>query len=418
MPKRRRPLVLLGVSGSIAAYKAPELLRALQTAGFDVRVLLTRSARRFVTPLTFEALTGRPTVTSLWQPADPLTPEAPIEHITLAQAADLLLIAPATASTLARLAQGMAEDLLSAVALATAAPLVLAPAMNVNMLAHPATQANLATLRERGATVVEPAAGYLACGMVGAGRLAENESIVAAVQARLTTRQDLARETVLITAGGTREPLDPVRFLGNRSSGKMGHALAAAARRRGARVLLVTASPLPAEFGVEVTRVATAAEMHAAVLAQLSQSTAVIGAAAVADFRPLAPATEKLRRSGPLTLSLEPTEDILAEVVRHRQPGTWVLAFAAETHDVLESARGKLLRKGVDAIVANDISTPGLGFDSDRNAATFLTATGEVHDLGESTKAALADRILDQLVAFRASVHEATTRETQASSGA
>ncbi len=413
-----RPLILLGVSGGIAAYKAPELLRALQNTGHDVRVLLTRSARRFVTPLTFEALTGHPTVTSLWHPADPPTPDAPIEHITLAQAADLLLVAPATASTLARLAHGLASDLLSTVALATAAPLVLAPAMNVNMLAHPATQANLALLRERGATIVDPTAGYLACGMTGAGRLAEIPSIVAAVQSRLAPRRDLTAETILITAGGTREPLDPVRFLGNRSSGKMGHALAAAALRRGARVLLVTASPLPVDPAIELTRVSTAAEMHAAVLALLPQSTAVIGTAAVADFRPAAPVAQKLRRSGPLTLTLEPTEDILAEVVRRRRPGTWVLAFAAETQNVLESARAKLIRKGVDAIVANDVSTPGLGFDSDRNAATLLTAAGDLRDLGEASKADLANSILDHLVQSRASLDPATTSKTSTPSGA
>ncbi len=412
MPDAKKPLVLLGVTGGIAAYKSPELLRALQTVGFDVRVLLTRSARRFVTPLTFEALTGHPTVTSLWHPADPPSPEAPIEHIALAQAADLLLLAPATANTLARLAHGLANDLLSTVALATTAPLVLAPAMNVNMLAHPATQANLATLRDRGATVVEPAAGYLACGMTGPGRLAEIPEIVAAVQHKLNTRNDLCQETILVTAGGTREPLDPVRFLGNRSSGKMGHALAGAALRRGARVHLVTASPLPADPGIEVTRVQTAAEMHAAVLALLPRATAVLGAAAVADFRPSAPKSHKIKRNGPLTLTLEPTEDILAEVVRRRRPGTWVLAFAAETENVLGSARAKLLRKGVDAIVANDVSLPGLGFDSDRNALTLLTAAGDLLDFGESSKSDLSDRILNQLRDSRASHQRTTTSET------
>ena len=401
-----RPLILLGVSGGIAAYKSPELLRALQTAGYDVRVLLTRAARRFVTPLTFAALTGHPTITSLWHPTA-TTPDAAIEHIALAQAADLLLIAPATANTLARLAHGLATDLLATVALATTAPLVLAPAMNVNMLAHPATQANLTTLRNRGATIIDPTAGYLACGMTGAGRLAEIPSIVVAVQQRLApSLNDLNNETILITAGGTREPIDPVRFLGNRSSGKMGHALAEAAHRRGARVLLVTASPLPAAPGIHVIRVTTAAEMHAAVLAHLSQATVVIGAAAVADFRPTTIAAEKLRRSGPLTLTFEPTEDILADVTLRRSPGTLVLAFAAETHNVLESARAKLLRKRADAIIANDVSLPGLGFDADHNAATWISTDANsvpeyVVDLGQSTKLALADRILDELRALR-----------------
>ena len=279
--------------------------------------------------------------------------------------------------------------------------------MNVNMLAHPATQANLALLCDRGATIVDPAAGYLACGMTGAGRLADLPDIVAAVHQRLApTNLDLAAETILITAGGTREPIDPVRFLGNRSSGKMGHALAEAAHRRGARVHLITASPLATSAGIHRTQVNTAAEMHAAVLAALPQATVVIGAAAVADFRPTTASAQKIRRAGPLTLTLEPTEDILADAVQHRAPGTLVLAFAAETHDVLASARAKLLRKQTDAILANDVFLPNLGFDADNNAATWISTdqTGNpdhIVDLGQHPKPILANRILDELLALR-----------------
>ena len=425
--------VLLAVTGGIAAYKAPELVRALQQQGteaaqsvpgssipgssipgssIEVRCVMTRAAHHFVTPLTLSSLTGHRVATGLWQDIPEPTPAEPIEHIALAQWAELLLVAPATARTLARFAHGLADDLISTLYLATTAPVLVAPAMNVNMLAHPATQANLATLRARGVTVIEPGSGYLACGMRGGGRLAEIPAIVAAVQTALAAastptgalkvRLDLAAEHILITAGGTREPLDPVRFLGNRSSGKMGHALAAQALARGARVTLVTASPLPASAGCDVVRVNTAAEMHAAVLAALPQATAVIKSAAVADFRPATVRSGKLRRAaGPLTLALEPTPDIARAVVEHRRPGTLVVAFAAETENVLENAREKLLRKGVDAIVANDVSHPGLGFDSDSNAAVFLTRD-RIVDLPETTKIHLAGRILDELSLLRA----------------
>ena len=285
--------------------------------------------------------------------------------------------------------------------LATTAPVILAPAMNVRMWEHPATQANVALLVERGARIVPPATGELACGMVGAGRLAPVESIVETVLSVLHHSNDLAGETILITAGGTREAVDPVRFLGNRSSGKTGYALAEAARRRGARVVLVSApTALRPPAGVECVQVITAQQMRDAVFAHLDQATIVIKAAAVADYRPRARAEQKLKRSGPLVLELEPTEDILAEIVRRRAPGVLVIGFAAETENVLTHGRDKLLRKGADAIVLNDVSREGVGFDADRNAATFLTGATAI-DLPEMAKSALADRILDETLCLR-----------------
>ncbi len=393
--------VLLGVTGGIAAYKAAELTRLLQAAEVEVQVAMTASAEEFVRPLTFAALTGRQVLGSLWGPETAGEGEFAIEHISMAQAIDALVIAPATANSLAKLAQGLADDLISTVYLATEAPVIVAPAMNVNMWNHPATQANLQTLEARGVEIVPPGAGYLACGMTGSGRLAEVEAIAAAVLNRLALRKDLAGEHVLVTAGGTREAVDPVRFLGNRSSGKMGHALAAAAAARGARVTLVTASGLAGLSGHEMVRVNTAAEMRAAVLKGLDRATVVIGAAAVADFRVRDISPEKLRRSGPMTLELEATDDILAEVVKRRRAGTLVIAFAAETADLAVNARAKLLRKGADAIVANDVSLAGLGFDAERNAGMWLTRDEEV-ELGESSKRGMAERILDRVKGLRA----------------
>ncbi len=395
--------ILLGVSGGVAAYKAAELVRALQNGGAEVQVAMTRSARRFVTPLTFAALTGREVLTSLWEPSGEASGSTAgdfaIEHIAAGQGIDALAIAPATASLLARLAHGLANDFVSTLYLATTAPVVLAPAMNVNMWQHPATQANVRLLEGRGARIVAPDAGYLACGMTGAGRLAPVEAICAAVlQAARPVRQDLAGETVLITAGGTREPLDPVRFLGNRSSGRMGYALAEAAIARGARVLLVTSAALPAPRNCREIRVGTAAEMASAVLDHLPEATIVIGAAAVADFRPRSVSAGKLRRRAGLRLELEPTEDIMAAVAAHRRPGTLAVAFAAETEPdsaALEAAgREKLLRKGVDAIVANDVSAEGRGFDADRNGGLFLTP-GATVALPQGTKRAMAELIFD-----------------------
>lgn len=394
--------VIVGVCGSIAAYKAPELVRQLQQRGVDVEVAMTRSATRFVTPLTFEGLTGRAVYTSLWRPSGEHAHGQldAIEHVTAGQELDALVIAPTTANTLAKLAHGIANDFVSAMYLATKAPVVIAPAMNVNMWSHPATQHNVKVLKSRGALFVEPEAGYLACGMTGGGRLAAVEAIADTVLSVLHRRNDLADETILVTAGGTREPIDPVRYLGNRSSGRMGHTLAEEAVARGARVILVTASSLPAPTGCEVVRVETAAEMSAAVLEHLPASTVVIKAAAVADYRASTSSPSKLRRSGPLTLELTPTDDIVAEAVERRREGTLVVAFAAETEDLEKNARAKLLRKGADAIVANDVSVPGLGFDSHHNSGLFITEESTV-ELPESSKREMAGRILDRIRALR-----------------
>lgn len=406
--------VTVGVTGGIAAYKALDLVRGLQQAGLDPHVVMTRSAERFVTPLTFAAITGHKVITSLWAKpglaaqGEDGTLDSAIEHIAEAQTTEALIVAPATANTLAKFALGIANDFLSTMYLATKAPVLLAPAMNVNMWDHPATQANVRLLEERGATIIPPGSGYLACGMTGSGRLADTAVLVEAVLRVLgrdaARRSDLAGETVLITAGGTREAIDPVRFLGNRSSGKMGYALARVARERGARVILVSGpTALDAPAGCEVVPATTAAEMHRAVMEHLLQATVVIGAAAVSDFRPAMVAAEKLRRTGPMTLELEPTEDILADVGRRRAAGTLLIAFAAETDSVqaMENGRAKLLRKGADAIVVNDVSLPGLGFDSERNAATVLDAEG-CRELAAMSKVALAGEILDEVARLRA----------------
>jgi phosphopantothenoylcysteine decarboxylase/phosphopantothenate--cysteine ligase len=394
--------VTVGVSGGVAAYKAAELVRALQRQALDVHVVMTAGAQQFIAPLTFAALTGHRVITGLWNGDGTVAnANSAIEHISEAQTTQVLVVAPATADILARLAHGLADDFLTTMALATPAPLVLAPSMNVQMWSHPATQANLATLAERGAHLVLPETGYLACGMVGDGRLAAIDHIVAKVLETLEHRHDLSGETLLVTAGGTREALDPVRYLGNRSSGKMGHALAEAARARGARVVLVSApTQLPRPAGCDFISVTTAEEMRRAVLEHLPDATLVIKAAAVSDYRPRAAANQKIKRSGPITIELEPTEDILAEVVRRRRAGTLVVGFAAETERPLEHARGKLQRKGADAIVLNDVSRPEIGFDSDRNAVTFLTQKTAI-DLPEMPKRALADRILDEILTLR-----------------
>lgn len=396
--------ITLGVTGGIAAYKAVEVLRALQAHALDVQVVMTEGATRFVQPLTFAALSGHRVITSLWsdQVADEAAGRSPaMEHIELAQATDALLVAPASADTLARLAQGRADDFLSTLYLATLAPVILAPAMNVRMWEHPATRANVALLAQRGATIVPPDSGALACGMHGAGRLAEPSLIVEAVLGVLHRSADLTGETVLITAGGTREAVDPVRFLGNRSSGKMGYALAEAARSRGANVILVSApTALQPPAGCELVSVTTAEQMRNAVMDRLAEATIVIKSAAVADYRPRVIADQKLRRSGPLTIEFEPTEDILSEIVRRRSAGTLVIGFAAETEDVVASGRAKLMRKGADAIVLNDVSREGIGFDSDHNAVTFLTPTTAI-DFPMMPKRTLADRILGEVLALR-----------------
>jgi phosphopantothenoylcysteine decarboxylase/phosphopantothenate--cysteine ligase len=400
--------VTVGVSGGIAAYKAAELVRSLQRQALEVHVVMTEAAARFVQPLTFAALTGHKVITSLWDDTgsgdsgyDASGGQSGIEHIAEAQWADALVVAPATANILAKFAHGIADDFLSTLYLATQAPVLVAPAMNVNMWEHPATQANLEILRQRGVRVIEPGTGALACGTVGTGRMAEPETIAKAVLSVLGRRHDLAGEVLMVTAGGTREALDPVRFLGNRSSGKMGYALAEAAQSRGAKVILVSGpSALHPPANCELIKVTTAEEMRLAVLERMAESTLIVKAAAVADYRPLLVSEQKLKRSGPLTLELAPTEDILAEVVRRRRPGQLIVGFAAETENRMENGRAKLLRKGADAIVVNDVSGEGVGFDVDNNAATFLTLTTSI-EMPVMPKRELADRILDEILTLR-----------------
>ena len=393
--------IAVGVSGGIAAYKAAEIVRLLQECGIRVQVVMTSAAQEFVRPLTFAALSGEKVITDMFAAGNE-TPniDSAIEHIAVAQTIDALLVAPATADIIAKFAQGIANDFLSTLYLATTAPVVIAPAMNVNMWNHSATQANLEILKKRGVRIVEPGTGYLACGMTGPGRLAENEAIVAAALEALGVSQELAGETVLITAGPTREKIDPVRYLTNRSSGRMGYALAEAALRRGARVLLITGpTSLTPPGAAEVTQVESAQEMRDAVLRLLPQAGVVIKTAAVADYRPKSAQSQKIKRSGPMNLELEPTADILGEVARHKQSQI-VIGFAAETQNALENARKKLATKSLDAIVVNDVSREGIGFDSDRNAVTIITQT-EVIDVPETTKWEVAQRVLDQVIRLR-----------------
>jgi phosphopantothenoylcysteine decarboxylase/phosphopantothenate--cysteine ligase len=394
--------VALGVTGGIAAYKAAELVRLLQDRGVRVQVVMTRAAQEFVRPLTFAALSGEKVITDLFGAgAEEPNIDSAVEHIAVAQAIDALVVAPATADVIAKFAHGEANDFLTTLFLATTAPVVIAPAMNVNMWENAATQANIQTLKARGVNVVEPDSGYLACGMVGAGRLAANETIVLAVLKALKAEQDLTGETVLITAGPTREPIDPVRYIGNRSSGKMGYAIAEAALRRGAKVILVSGpTALKPPSSAEVIQVQTAQQMRDAVMAHLDRATIVIKAAAVADFTVRTAADEKIKRKGPMTLELEPTTDILAEVGA-RKGSRIVIGFAAETNDALANARKKLESKSLDAIVLNDVSQPGIGFDSERNAVTILTHAG-AETVPETSKWEVAHRVLDAVVKLKA----------------
>ncbi len=394
--------IALGVTGGIAAYKAAEIVRLLQDRGIRVQVVMTHAAQEFVRPLTFAALSGEKVITAMFSPGDDNSPniDSAIEHIAVAQAIDALLVAPATADVIAHFANGIAHDFLTTLYLATTAPVVVAPAMNVNMWNHPATQANLQVLRKRGVKIVEPGSGYLACGMTGAGRLAENEAIVAAVLEALGSAQDLHGETVLITAGPTREKIDPVRYLTNRSGGRMGYAVAEAALRRGARVLLVSGpTSLTPPGAAQFTRVESTEEMRNAVMSLFPQASVVIKAAAVADYRPKVAASQKIKRKGSMTLDLEPTADILKNLAS-RKTSQIVVGFAAETENVLENARQKLVSKNLDAIVVNDVSREGVGFDSDRNAVTIITRD-EVVDVPETTKWEVAQRVLDQVVRLR-----------------
>ncbi len=390
-------LVVLGVTGGISAYKAVEVARRLQKADHDVAVVMTRAARRFVAPLTFEAITQRAVVTSQWTPGA----NADIEHIALASDAALVLVAPATANTLARAAHGFADDFLSSLLLATRAPVLMAPAMNSNMYDHPATQANMATLRGRGVQFIEPGEGYLACGWVGKGRLAEPDVIAAAALAALQGPQALAGRHVVVTAGPTYEDLDPVRYLGNRSSGRMGMAIARQARQAGARVTLVLGpTTLEPPANVDVTRVRSARQMRDAVHAAASEADAVVMAAAVADYTPAGGASgRKIKKhDDDLTIALERTPDILGELGSQRAGAARpvLIGFAAETNDMLAHAAAKLTGKQVDLIVANDVSRADAGFEVDTNQATFVTEAGHLTYPLES-KDALARRLVDWL---------------------
>jgi phosphopantothenoylcysteine decarboxylase/phosphopantothenate--cysteine ligase len=393
--------VVLGVSGGIAAYKAVEVCRRLVDAGHHVAPILTADAQRFIGALTFSALASEPARTSLFPGGPGVSPDMaasePIPHTRLGQSADLVVVAPATAKLIGKYAAGISDDLLTATLLATRAPVLLAPAMHTEMWEHPAVQENLAVLRRRGVHVIDPESGRLAGGDVGEGRLAEPDRIVAAVTKLLTATMDLAGVRVLVTAGGTREPLDPVRYIGNRSSGKMGYALAEVARSRGASVTLVTTVDRPVRSGVEVVPVETAADMADAVLSRFPDVDVVVMAAAVADFRPKVAAPEKLKKAeGPPDVVLEPTVDILAALGASKS-NQFLVGFAAETGELLSAAATKLAAKRVDLMVANDVSLPGSGFGTDTNRAVLLTPDGRAEDLPSMTKAELAGAIWDRV---------------------
>ena len=393
------PVVVLGVTGCIGAYKACEVLRELQRRDVDVRVVMTAAATRFVTPMTFEALSRHPVFHDQWA----LGASGEIPHISLADEADLLLVAPATANIVGKFARGIADDALSTLYLATRAPVVIAPAMNVNMFEHPAVQENLATLRARGTSVVEPGEGYLACGWLGKGRLAEVGEIVEAALSVLRRRRDLEGETVLVTAGPTVEDIDPVRFVSNRSSGKMGYRLAEAARDRGARVILVSGpTSLAAPHGVEVVGVRSAEEMQRAVADRVFSATVVIAAAAVSDYRPAETSASKVKKTdGGATLALVRTPDIL-KGLGEAKGGRVLVGFAAETEDLVANARKKLEAKNLDLIVANDVTAPGTGFGGDTNAVALVRRDGSRVDVPLASKREVAERILDEVRALRA----------------
>jgi phosphopantothenoylcysteine decarboxylase / phosphopantothenate---cysteine ligase len=392
--------ILLGIGGGIAAYKAAELARLLMEQDHAVQAVMTAAAQEFVTPMTFAALTGRKTLTDLF------AIEAAIEHISVAQEHDLLAIAPATADLIAKLAHGLAGDFLTTLYLAFTGPVVLAPAMNVNMWQHPATQANLETLVRRGHRIVEPASGYLACGMTGPGRLADPETIAAAIASELRRRTDLEGETVLITAGPTQEPLDPVRYISNRSSGKMGYALAEAAAARGARVILVSGPVhLAAPRGVELIQVRTALEMRDRVMEQLPEAGMVIKAAAVADFHLSKVPDQKVKKTAArVSLELDPTPDILAEIGR-KKGDRLLVGFAAETQNLLQEARRKLESKNCDMVVANLVGGADVGFESDQNEVVLALRTGESIPLPRAPKREIADRIFDEVLKLRLALH-------------
>lgn len=383
--------VVVGVTGCIAAYKACELVRELQKAGMRVKVVMTEAATHFVGPATFRALTGEPVAVSLWEES-----ADKVHHISLAEEADVFVVAPATANVIAKIAAGRADDLLTTTALATQARLIIAPAMNVRMWRAEATQANLAALRERGATIVEPESGYLVCGEVGEGRLADPSAIAETVLAEAHHSRSLEGVNVLVTAGPTHEPIDPVRYIGNRSSGKTGYAIAEEAARRGAEVTLVSGpTSLADPFGVRTMRVTTALGMSAAVDAAYPEIDVVIAVAAVADFRPAASAEHKLKKTEVPQVLLERNPDILAGLGQ-RKEGRLLVGFAAETQDVLDEARLKLTNKNLDLVIANDVSVPGLGFGSERNQV-WLVSADEAEEMPESSKRSLARALWDRI---------------------
>jgi phosphopantothenoylcysteine decarboxylase / phosphopantothenate---cysteine ligase len=405
-------LIALGITGGIGAYKAVEVCRGLQKRGHDVVAIMTRSATRFVGPVTLEAITRHPVITSQWRPGM----NAEIEHISIADDAALLVVAPCTANIVGKFAHGIADDFLTSLYLATKAPVLLAPAMNSNMLAHPAVQQNLETLASRGVRFVDPGEGYLACGWIGKGRLAEPDQIVAAAEAVLApSGQSLRGRRVLVTAGPTYEDIDPVRYVGNRSSGRMGFEVAAEAKRRGATVVLVAGPTRIVPPAVdELVKVRSAAEMHAAVIRAAADADVVVMAAAVADYTPASRAGEKIAKSdGPMTLTLERTTDILAKLGELRSRtgdrGPVLVGFAAETSDTVTKAREKLTRKNADLIVANDVSRADAGFDVDTNAVTLVSAD-RVEDVPLQSKKAVAARILDRVERLIQSRTGATAR--------
>jgi phosphopantothenoylcysteine decarboxylase/phosphopantothenate--cysteine ligase len=394
---QKKPMLVLGVTGGIACYKAVELVRLLVKDGFVVQVIMTRGAMEFVTPLTFQTLSGMPVATETFN----LTQESEIGHINLADSADLFVIAPATANVIGKVAAGIADDLLTTVLMATKAPVLIAPAMNIHMYENPILQENVRKLRRLGYHFIEPAEGYLACGYEGKGRLPEPEKILEEIR-RLLKKKDLVGEKLLITAGPNREPLDPVRYLSNRSSGKMGYALARAAIRRGAEVALISGpTELEPPAGARLTSVTTAAEMRHAVLEEFSECTAVIMAAAVSDYRPVDFARKKIKRGkGPIELRLEPNPDILKEISA-RKNGKMLVGFAAETGELVANAAKKLKDKNLDMIVANNVSEAGAGFDVETNVATILDRDGTVRSLPLMSKDELAEQILDHLLVLK-----------------
>ena len=399
--------ITLGVSGGVAAYKAAELVRRVQQEGHSVQVVMTRAAREFVNPLTFAALSGQKVITDLFRDSSggEANLESAIEHIAVAQRTDLLLVAPATADIIAKFARGVADDFLTTLYLASTAPVVVAPAMNVNMWSHAATQENVETLRKRGVRIVQPDEGYLACGMTGPGRLAGLEDILVAVHEVTQAGRDLEGDTILVSAGPTCEDLDPIRFLTNRSSGKMGYAVAEAAAKRGAKVILVSGPVhLETPAGVERIDVRTAREMHRAIVERFTGASIAVLAAAVADYRPAERVSEKIKRgNAPLMISLEPTPDILAEVAKDKGRKI-VVGFAAETDHVAENARKKLASKNADLIVANDVTAEGAGFDRDTNVVTLFSRDGRDLALPKMAKSEVAQRILDEVVRLRAAL--------------